>query len=194
MYKKISIQIFFILFIAIVVITAVHFFVAQPFLVSGDSMQPDFASGNYLIIDELSYYLHAPRRGDLVVFRYPVDPSIFFIKRLVGLPGDTVTVRSDGEVVVKPQGQKAFIIDEPFIIPQTLTTATTSITLDSDEYFVLGDNRDASFDSRAWGPVPGRYIIGRVVARLWPPAQAGLFPGAYPLPQVTATTTTTIHS
>jgi len=193
-YRRVIIDIIGITLLAFVVISIVHIFVAQPFVVSGNSMEPSFKAGDYLVIDELSYYLHPPRRGDLVIFRYPPDPSVFFIKRLIGMPGDVLTVGSDGTVTVIPQfSSNIERLSEPYMLTTAAPQATTTITLDKDEYFVLGDNRDVSFDSRVWGPVPGRYIIGRAIARLFPLSKVGLFPGAF-IPEETAIASSTIHS
>lgn len=139
-------------FVKFIIITAlivvpVRLWIAQPFLVSGASMEPTFNNGNYLIIDELSYHLRKPKKNEVVVFRYPNDPSKFFIKRIAGAPGETVTI----------QGRET--------------------TLGEDEYYVLGDNKGASSDSRIWGPVREKFIVGRALARLWPAEKIELFPG-----------------
>ncbi|KKR75447.1 MAG: Signal peptidase I [Parcubacteria group bacterium GW2011_GWB2_40_8] len=136
----------FILITAIIVVP-VRLWVAQPFLVSGASMEPTFQNGNYLIVDEISYHLRAPKKNEVVIFRYPKDPSKFFIKRIIGLPGESVT----------ENGKTTF--------------------LDNDEYFVMGDNRDASSDSRIWGPVKEDLIIGRAFIRLWPLNEIEINPG-----------------
>ena len=136
----------FILITAIIVVP-VRLWVAQPFLVSGASMESTFQNGNYLIVDEISYHLRAPKKNEVVIFRYPKDPSKFFIKRIIGLPGESVT----------ENGKTTF--------------------LDNDEYFVMGDNRDASSDSRIWGPVKEDLIIGRAFIRLWPLNEMEINPG-----------------
>jgi len=128
--------------IAILIVVPIRLWVAQPFIVNGASMEPTFENGNYLIIDELSYHFRQPEKNEVIVFRYPLDPSKFFIKRIIGLPGETI----------ESNEQK--------------------ITLGQNEYFVEGDNRLASSDSRIWGPVPENLIVGRVFIRLWPLTQA----------------------
>lgn len=135
--------------IAILIVVPIRLWIAQPFIVSGASMEPTFDSGDYLIVDELSYNLRKPQKGEVVVFRYPLDPSKFFIKRIAGLPGETMEINEK------------------------------KITLAENEYFVLGDNASASSDSRIWGPVPENLIIGRTLIRLWPVTRLELMPGQY---------------
>ncbi len=156
-----------IVFIAAVLVSVVKLFIAEPFIVSGDSMVPTFYSSDYLVIDELTYELHPPTRGDIVIFRYPLDPSVYFIKRLIGVPGDTVVV-NNGSVFVTSGKMTQRLLTEPYIQAGAAKVETGTTTLGNDEYFVLGDNRNASFDSRVWGPVPRRYIVGRALVRLYP--------------------------
>ena len=135
------------IFIVAVIVIPIRFWVAQPFLVSGASMEPTYHDGDYLIVDEISYRVSQPKKDDVIIFRYPKDPSTFFIKRIIALPNEEIIL--DGK----------------------------EIKLRGDEYFVMGDNRDASSDSRIWGPVPKKLIVGRSIARLWPLNKIGLFPG-----------------
>lgn len=162
--------------ISLAVVLPVRFFVAQPFVVRGASMEPNFQEGQYLIIDEASYYFRAPERGEIVVFRYPNEPSEFFIKRIIGLPGEQVEVR-DGKVwIINHNHPGGFALTEPYLPSDELTTYDTSVTLADQQYFVLGDNRVFSSDSRRWGPLDKKYLTGRVLLRLWPVAQAGGIP------------------
>lgn len=156
-----------IVFIATIVVGIVRFFIAQPFLVSGDSMVPTFYPNDYLVIDELTYERHLPQYGDVVVFHYPLDPSIYFIKRIIGLPGDTVVV-TNGNVFVRSGKGIQRLLTEPYVNPGVAKEQFGTTTLGVDEYFVLGDNRNSSFDSRVWGPVPRRYIVGRAFVRIYP--------------------------
>ncbi len=133
--------------VVLAIVLPIRLYVAQPFIVSGDSMVPTFESGDYLIIDEVTYRYREPQKGDVVVFRYPLDPSKFFIKRIVGLPGETLV--ADGR----------------------------EWRLGLDDYFVEGDNRPFSLDSRSWGPVPRENVIGRALLRLWPPTAFAYMPG-----------------
>lgn len=164
---------------ALVIATLARVFVAEPFVVSGPSMLPTFGPGDYLVIDRLTYALKAPARGDVIVFRYPLDASAYFVKRIVGLPGETIEVGDGAVWLVSPDGSKKQLLDGPYNSAGKRHDRSSSITLADDEYFMLGDNRDVSDDSREWGPLRRRYVIGRVVARLLPLSQFGLFPGAF---------------
>lgn len=128
-------------------------------------MEPNFENGDYLIIDEISYRLRDPERGEVIVFKYPNDPSQRYIKRIIGLPGETVLVK-EGKVSIRNQaGDK--ILEETYL-NYGFTTGEIETSLQEEEYFVLGDNRFVSSDSRRWGPVGRKNIIGRVFFRAWP--------------------------
>lgn len=169
--------------IALIIVVPFRLFIAQPFVVSGTSMEPTFEPKEYLVIDEISYRFKDIERGDVVIFRYPLDPDVYFVKRVIGLPGDTVTIR-DGVVSISRDGEVVYErLDEPYVRPGFEKKDNSSTTLDEREYFVLGDNRRASADSRVWGPLQDRYIIGRAVARLYPLSDAALFPGHHTFTQ-----------
>lgn len=149
-------------------------FLFQPFLVHGASMEPTFEDGEYLLIDEISYAMRDPARGEVIVFRFPQNEAQFFIKRIVGLPGETVEI-TRGRITVRSAARpEGFALQEPYI-QYSDTTIDLRVTLGEREYFVLGDNRTVSFDSRRWGAVPRRDIIGRVWVRAWPVAKAAVF-------------------
>lgn len=158
-----------IVLISLAIIVPIRYYLIQPFFVKGASMEPNFDSGQYLIIDEISYRFTEPERGDTIVFRYPLDPSQYYIKRIIGLPGETVEF-NDGQVIIyKDDSVQGMVLDESsYIFKETFTYGETKVKLDSGEYFVLGDNRQASSDSRHWGALTGKYIIGRVWIRAWP--------------------------
>lgn len=162
--------------ISLAIIIPVRYFLIQPFYVKGASMEPNFYDHEYLIIDELSYRFRQPARGDIVVFRYPNDPKQFFIKRVIGLPGETVEI-AGGQVKIynaaHPNGE---VLDEKMYLDQDFTSTTRTVTLKSDEYFVLGDNRLASLDSRYFGPVKNSFVVGRVWLRGWPFDRWKVFP------------------
>jgi len=161
--------------IALAIVLPIRFFIFQPFIVKGASMEPNFHEGDYLIIDEISYRLHEPQRGEVIVFKYPLDTSKRFIKRVVGLPGETVQVDKGRVIINTVAGEKIILDETPYLtIPLNAVNTnldTAQIQLQQNEYFVLGDNRNYSFDSRSWGALPREYIIGRVVFRAWPPLQ-----------------------
>ena len=151
--------------IALLIVVPIRYFLFQPFFVRGQSMEPNFEDGNYLIVDELSFRLRDPQRGEVIVFKYPYDPSQRYIKRIIGLPGETVEIEG-GKIFVSGE-----ILDESNYLSEEVFTPNysfTKITLGENEYFVLGDNRFHSSDSRLWGLLPEDDIIGRVVIRAWP--------------------------
>lgn len=167
---------FFIL--AVVVVAPIRFFIAQPFIVQGASMKPTFATGQYLIVDEITYRFDEPKRGDVIVLRYPKDPRKFFIKRLVGLPGDTLTIKNGIVSITTEEISEPFVLDEPYVIySKTDSKDDEVIPLGDNEYFVMGDNRAASLDSRTWGILPQNLIVGRALLRLFPINTASFFPG-----------------
>jgi signal peptidase I len=132
-------------------------------------MEPNFYNGDYLIIDEITYRLEDPERGDVVVFRFPDDPGQFFIKRIVGLPGETIEIEGNEVVIWNETYPNGFILNESFYLSKDQhTVGNMRLKLDGDEYFVMGDNRLESSDSRRWGPVDEDHIIGRAVLRAWP--------------------------
>ena len=162
------------LVIASAIALPVRYFVAQPFIVRGASMEPNFENREYLIIDELSYFFRQPERGEVIVFRYPLDPRQFFIKRVVGLPGERVEIK-DGKVLVKKtDGTESARLEEPYLSDSVKTEGATVAVLGRGDYFVLGDNRAQSSDGRAWGPLPRHLIVGRAVFRAWPVYKLGL--------------------
>lgn len=142
-------------------------------------MVPTFENRDYLIVDELTYRLHEPSRGDVVIFRYPNDPSKFFIKRMIGLPGETVRVSGDTVTIKNADSPEGFTLAEPYIKNHMSGTQVIERTLKSDEYFVMGDNRPASSDSRFWGPVPKEDLVGRAFLRLYPLKELSVFPGEH---------------
>ena len=163
--------------IAIIIVIPIRLFIAQPFVVSGSSMVPTFENGNYLIIDEISYRLGDPKRDDVVVFKYPGDTSKYFIKRIIGLPGETVDIKGNTVTVTNKENPNGFVLEQPFV--ENIADSTTHFELKDNEYFVLGDNRPASSDSRYWGAVPRNLLIGRAFLRLLPLSNINIFPGSY---------------
>jgi signal peptidase I len=161
--------------IAIVIVIPIRLFVAKPFIVSGASMEPTFDTGQYLIIDELSYHIGEPARGEVVIFRYPRDPSQYFIKRIIALPRETLHIHS-GKVSVTRVDGTTLELDEPYIINKG-NGGDMDVSLGNDQYFVMGDNRPESSDSRIWGPLPRQNMVGRAFLRLLPVETADIFPG-----------------
>jgi len=158
-----------ILIISFIIIIPIRYYVAQPFIVQGSSMEPNFHTGEYLIVDEITYHTSQPQRGDIIVFKFPKDTTQYFIKRIIGLPGETVQVKNGRVIVFNQQHPQGFTLDENYLPPNTPTLGSDQkVTLGSDEFFVLGDNRGASSDSRFWGSVPRSDVVGRVLFRAYP--------------------------
>jgi signal peptidase I len=169
--------------IALAIVIPVRVWVAQPFIVNGSSMEPTFESGEYLIVDQLTYRFEAPKRGDVIVMRYPKDPSVFFIKRIIGLPNETVEFAGKNVIVHPANGGTPFTLDQSFLDPSRVGSEYGMYALGPHEYFVMGDNRIVSDDSRTWGALPANDIMGRAVLRLFPFSRITDMPGSVSLPQ-----------
>jgi len=159
----------------VAIITTLVFLIARVFVqnyqVDGPSMTPTLLNSQYILVNKVDYFLHAPQRGDVIVFRYPRDPSRDFVKRVIGVPGDTVKISTNGAVTVDGVRLK-----EPYTNDLTNTYGYESWTLKPGQYFVLGDNRGDSSDSRDWGPVPQSDIIGKAELVYWPLPDARILP------------------
>ena len=152
-------------------------FIAEPFVVSGSSMVPNFHNREYLIIQKVSYRLHEPERGDVVVFRYPKDPTQYFIKRIIGLPGERVSIQQGHVLIINSSHPSGYVLNEPYLPNQNVTLGSADIVeLGANDYFVLGDNRLYSSDSRYWGPLPKAEIVGKVWLRVLPLKLFGTLP------------------
>lgn len=158
-----------IIIISLAIIIPVRYFLIQPFFVNGASMEPQFHDGEYLIIDELSYRFNKPQRGEVIVFKYPKAPSQYYIKRIIGLPSEKIKIDQGRIIIFNDQNPNGFILDENnYLSVDEGGTFLLETKLDKGEYFVLGDNRQASSDSRVWGPLPKDFIVGRAWIRAWP--------------------------
>lgn len=164
-----------VILLAFVIMVAFRIFVAEPFVVSGSSMVPNFHNREYLVIDKMSYRFNQPERGDVIVFRYPKDTSQYFIKRIIGLPGEKVQIDNGKVKVFNQDHPDGVIIEEPYLPSNDITFGKDEVvTLGTDEFFVLGDNRLASSDSRVWGILPLHDFIGKVWLRAFPLNEFGL--------------------
>ena len=163
--------------IALIIVIPIRLFVAEPFIVSGLSMFPTFNNGDYLIVDKISYELGTPQRDDVVVFRYPNDTTKFFIKRIIGLPNETVDIKGNTVTITNAAHPQGFQLNQPFV--ENPADNETHFVLGSDEYFVMGDNRSASSDSRYWGAVKRNLLQGKAFLRLLPISNINLWPGNY---------------
>ncbi|MBI2055581.1 MAG: signal peptidase I [Candidatus Sungbacteria bacterium] len=160
--------------VAAAIALPIRYFIAQPFIVRGASMEPNFREREYLIIDELSYFFREPIRGEVIVFRYPANPKEYFIKRVIGLPGETVEINTGGIFVINETNPEGFRLSEPYIAPGVETRGSARFSLGSGEYVVLGDNRPSSSDSRGWGILDKKFITGRAVFRVFPVQRLGI--------------------
>lgn len=167
--------------ISLAIILPIRYFLVQPFYVKGASMEPNFHDHEYLIINEIGYRFGEPKRGDVVVLRYPNDPRQFFIKRVIGLPGERVVVSGGAVTIYNDEHPDGWRLDESAYLPEgRITTGNEDVTLDSDTYYVFGDNRAASLDSRTFGGVNRKFIVGKVWFRGWPPEKLAVFSDAVP--------------
>lgn len=150
--------------------TLIVTFVGQLARVEGTSMAPTLADQDRLVVNKLVYHLHAPQRGDVVMLYYPEDPDKAFVKRIVGEPGDEI-VSVNGQVYVNDAP-----LPDDFVAPQYRSYDSFGpLIVPKGYYFVMGDHRNGSSDSRDWGPVPKKYIVGKVQIRWWPLPEANVF-------------------
>jgi len=163
--------------IALLIVVPFRIFVAQPYVVEGSSMDPTFKTGDYLIVDQLSKRFEESKRESVVIIRYPKDPSKFFIKRLIGFPGETVEIKEGTVTIYNENNKDGLKLNEPYVVYKK--DENLSVILGENEYFVMGDNRAGSFDSRIWGSLPKKYIIGRPIVRLLPLGEMGIWPGVF---------------
>ncbi len=164
--------------LAAVIVIPIRMFIFQPFIVSGESMYPTFNNADYLIVDEFSYHFKEPKRGDVVIFKYPNDPKRYFIKRIIGLPGETVVLKDHGVYIKNTENPDGVKLSESYLKQITIPGEQSEITVTADHYFVMGDNRGFSSDSRAWGLLPIENITGTAGLRLFPLKSISYKPGS----------------
>ncbi len=182
-FKTHLIELFETLVVFGAIITVIYWLVAQPHKVSGLSMYPNFNDADYIITDKLSYKFNPPQRGDIIVFKNPRDLSQDFIKRIIGIPGDTVRVENNHVFLNGKQLAEPFLKPDVITEPHTFIPEAQDVSVPPDKYIVFGDNRTHSSDSREWGYVEKSEIIGKVFLRYWPQNSIGLFPAAYAIKQ-----------
>jgi len=151
-----------------ITIALVRYFLFKPFYVKGASMEPNFFDHEYLIIDELSYRFHNPSRGDVIVFRYPNNPKEYFLKRIVGLPGERIKIAANQITIYNESNPEGLVLEEKYLSDDILTEGEKIVSLNNNQFYVMGDNRPNSFDSRRFGPVDANLIVGRTWLRGWP--------------------------
>lgn len=163
--------------LAIAIFLIAYLFLFQPHQVQGHSMDPNFADGEYLLTDKLSYRFGKPERGDVIVFAAPPSKRDDYIKRIVGLPGESVMISNNKILINKDVLDEKYIPEDFVTRPGAYLGPDTPITLKENEYFVVGDNRDHSSDSRSWGPINRKDIVGKAWFVYWPPSEVGKIPG-----------------
>ncbi len=151
--------------LAAVTIACVRYFLFKPFYVKGASMEPNFFDKEYLIIDELSYRLRPPQRGEVIVFKFPENTKEFFLKRIIGLPGERVKIAEGRVTIYNGEHPEGVVLDETYLPNDLLTIGERITVLTSNQYFVMGDNRSNSYDSRRFGAVDKSFVVGRVFFR-----------------------------
>ncbi len=154
--------------VAGITIGLIRYFLFKPFYVKGASMEPNFFNHEYLIIDELTYRMRLPERGEVIVFHYPLDRTQFFLKRVIGLPGERVKVAEGHVYVYNAAHPEGIEVDEKYLPDDLATDGELTVQLGTDQYFVMGDNRPNSYDSRRFGPISKSDIVGRAWFRGWP--------------------------
>ncbi|MGC9049119.1 MAG: signal peptidase I [Patescibacteria group bacterium] len=154
--------------IAFIIVWPIHRFVFQPFLVQGPSMEPNFYDKEYLIIEEVSYRFTQPRRGEIIVFRPSSNPNNYLIKRIIALPNERIVIKNGNIYIYNDEYPQGIKLQENYLSPGVSTSGEIDQKLGPDEYFVLGDNRQLSLDSRSFGPIKRKEIIGRTWLRGWP--------------------------
>ncbi len=164
------------LIIALIIALPIKYFIASPFIVRQTSMFPTFKDGDYLIVDKLGYRFNTPQRGDVVVFNPPFKEDTYYIKRIIALPGETIEIKNNIVKIINSENPEGFILEEKYISSTRGDTVVQK--LEQNEYFVMGDNRAASSDSRNWGPLLFDHISGKAVIRLFPISNIDYMPGS----------------
>lgn len=161
---------------AMAIFVIVYFFLVQPHQVTGNSMLPNFDDGEYILTDKVSYHLHPPKRGDVIVFKAPKNQQKDFIKRIIGLPGEKIKLEKGSVFINGEKLQEVYLPSNTVTLPKSLMIEGQDVLVPLNEYFVLGDNRQHSSDSRDWGTVPRSSIIGKAWLRYWPIRKISLIP------------------
>ncbi len=160
--------------VALSIFVVVYLFLVQPHEVKGSSMEPNFHNNDYILTDKISLKLHAPERGNVVIFKSPNNPEVDYIKRVIGLPGEKVKVLNGYVYVNDKKLNEPYLADRTNLFPGSFVQEGIDITVPEEEYFVMGDNRPHSSDSREFGPIQGNSIIGKAFIRYWPITNIGL--------------------
>lgn len=160
--------------VVMAIFVMIYLFIISPQEISGQSMYPTFESGEYIFTNKVEYKLHDPARGDVVVFKSPKNKNIDYIKRIIGIPGDQVKLVNGLYYVNGVQVNQSYLPPELYTSPGLFLRENEEITVPAGQYFVSGDNRPHSLDSREFGTIPKADIIGKAFLRYWPIDKAGI--------------------
>jgi len=160
--------------IALAVFVLMYLFLFQPHQVRGNSMYPNFYDLEYLLTDKISYRFSQPERGEVVIFKAPRNEEYEYIKRVIGLPGEKIRIREGNVFINDKLINEAYLPSEFYTRGGSFSAEDQTIKIEEDKYFVLGDNRSHSSDSRDWGSVPRENIVGKAWFRYWPPEKIGI--------------------
>src|SRR3989338_3315005 len=164
--------------VALSIFVVVYLFIVQPHEVKGNSMEPNFHNNEYILTDKISYKFGQPQRGDVVIFKAPTNPDIDYIKRVIAVAGERVRIEKGDIYINGQQLSEPYLNDRTLLFPGSSIKDGEEIVVPDEHLFVLGDNRPHSSDSREFGPIPKRSVIGRAFLRYWPPQMFGLLPKA----------------
>ena len=159
--------------VALSIFVVVYLFLVKPHEVKGSSMEPNFQNNDYILTDKISYKINEPSRGDVVIFKSPKNPEVDYIKRVIGLPGERVKVQNGSVFINDKKLEEPYLKDRTLLFPGSYLQEGVEITVPVNEYFVFGDNRPHSSDSREFGPIPISSIIGKALIRYWPLTKLG---------------------
>lgn len=162
--------------LAFAVIMMVYLFLFQPHKVDGSSMYPNFTNGDYILTEKVTYYKGDIQRGDVVVFHAPPPNTADFIKRVIGLPGETIMVRGGKVYINGKEMQESYLSSSVFTSEKSFLREGVVYTIPPDYFMLFGDNRSYSSDSREFGPISRRAVVGRAALRYWPFTTTGLIP------------------
>jgi signal peptidase I len=161
--------------IAVFAVVLCRQYVFNPYGISGSSMSPNFHDGDYVFVDEMSYRLRDAKRGEVIVFHGPASHGEDLLKRIIGLPGERILISDNTVKVFNSENPDGLILNESYLDANAVTNGAADVTLKENQYFVMGDNRSVSFDSRSWGPLDANLIVGKVALRIWPPEATQAF-------------------
>jgi signal peptidase I len=178
--------------LAFIIVIPIRMFIAQPFLVNGRSMDPTLKNHDYLIVDELSYHIREPKRGEVIIFRFPGNTKEHFVKRVIGIPGDTIRI-IDGTVTVITKDGKTVLLEEPYVKNHSYESLVDIVVPDG-QLFVMGDNRSESYDSRMWRFLPRDLATGRALIRLYPFNNIDYLPGQHTYVEINDTEKANINN